>query len=525
MNRGTYGRSAQQGASGALTRSALVLNYMSSLGQVAVSSLPDMAALVGKYGAIAVVADLLPSLATNLRGIRATVREAQLAGTVLERMNNTRLASLAEIQEYNVAISGAEKTLNAASAVFTKATLLPHWNDMMKTGSSVLAQNRLIDVALTFDKASKIDKGWFTQLGLTDGDARTIKELIDSGVIKKKGRLWETNTEKWVDETRAGGAQVQADGDAARKKITDAFEAVKAEPRNTRLQKKTGRLSNAAVQRLAVAERRMNRELAEVDKASRRALSNRMRTQREMVRRFRWALGGDVDRTIVTPGFGDKPLLGHTNGGKLVLQFKSFMLSANRRLLQSGLQGRKLWLAQHIVLGTVLGMGVSYLKILAREGQQEANKLVENPGKWTASGFDRSGTMPLYMELSNVAGKLFNYNPVIDGLSSLADDPKTMKTDASRAAARNVAGTLLGPTAGVAEDVVAITDGIFKAITDREALRKRHVNALLRQIPGSNLLPLDIATAAVTTAVTGETSTSARQLARENLYDIIGVDP
>jgi hypothetical protein len=168
------------------------------------------------------------------------------------------------------------------------------------------------------------------------------------------------------------------------------------------------------------------------------------------------------------------------------LQFKSFMLSANRRLFQSGLQGRQMWLGQHIVLGTVIGMIVAWAKVAERDGTDEANKLIDNFGKWVGAGFDRSGTIPFVMEVSNAIGKQYGYNPIMDGMSAIAGDKGNMKVDASRAAAQNAVGVWLGPSVGTLNDVAKISDGLVKFAL-REDVKKSHVNALFRQLPFDGL--------------------------------------
>jgi hypothetical protein len=488
MARGVYGRSAQQGAAGAATRSLLTFNFMTSLGGVTISSLPDLAALVGKYGVKAVLMQLLPALATNLKGLKLAKRELQLAGTALEVLNNTRLQSLSEVMEHNVALSKAERGMYAASSMFSKLTLLPHWNDGIKTMAGTMSMNRLVDVSRGFDKANAIDKGWYTQLGLTAGDAKTIAAMVDAGVIKKNGTLWDINTNAWLDESITGVDKIRAKHvetlDKAQKDLDALIASRKAAKRA--YDKKTGELSKTAQRDIARYEK--EHELWKADQQSKllRQIDVAEKDIRGVQRRFRWAMAGDTDRSVVTPGMGDKPLWAATNWGKMLLQFKSFMLSANRRLFQSGLQGRQLWLAQHIVLGTAIGAVVSWAKVAEREGTDEANKLFDNPGKLLASGFDRSGTVPFVMEVSNAIGKQYGYNPIMDGMSAVAGDKGNMKVDASRAAAQNAVGVWLGPSVGTLNDIAKISDGLVKFAL-REDVKKSHVNAVFRQLPYDNL--------------------------------------
>jgi len=489
MARGVYGRSAQQGAAGTATRSLLTFNFMTSLGGVALSSLPDLAALVGKHGPQAILTQLLPALATNFRGLKLAKRELQLAGTALEVLNNRRLQEISEVLEHNVALSKAERGMYAASSMFAKLTGLPHWNDAVKTMAGTMSMNRLVDVSRGFNKANAIDKGWYTQLGLTAGDAKTIASLVDAGVIKKDGTLWDVNTNAWLDESITGVDKIRAKyADTmtrTQKALDDLIAERKAQPRA--IDKKTGELNKSAQRDIAKYTREHELRKAELQSEMLRRIDVAEKDIREVQRRFRWAMAGDTDRAIVTPGMGDRPLWAATNWGKMLLQFKSFMLSANRRLFQSGLQGRQLWLAQHIVLGTAMGAVVAWAKVAEREGTDEANKLFDNPGKLIASGFDRSGTVPFVMEVSNAIGKQYGYNPIMDGASAIAGDKGNMKVDASRAAAQNAVGVWLGPSVGTLNDIAKISDGLVKFALRTDDVKKSHVNAFFRQLPYDGL--------------------------------------
>src|SRR5690606_21488882 len=54
-------------------------------------------------------------------------------------------------------------------------------------------------------------------------------------------------------------------------------------------------------------------------------------TDRQAVTAFRAAVSKEVDRIIVTPGVGDRPLWMSTEAGKMIGQFKSFSLASAQR--------------------------------------------------------------------------------------------------------------------------------------------------------------------------------------------------
>ena len=60
------------------------------------------------------------------------------------------------------------------------------------------------------------------------------------------------------------------------------------------------------------------------------------------VRKFRNALNQNVDRIIITPGFGDRALWTSTELGSLITQFKGYAQGAMVRLLHLDYK-RKAW--------------------------------------------------------------------------------------------------------------------------------------------------------------------------------------
>lgn len=490
--RGTYGRDANASMFGAPTRALLTFNYMTSLGGVALASIPDAAALIGKFGVQAVLRDLLPTLATNIKALKLSVKDVKLGGSAIERVNNHRLLQLTDLMEQNIAQTRYERGLNWMSEKFSFATLLPHWNDYMKSMTGMLSQNRLIDTALKFDEASELDKGWFTQLGLSKSDAQTIRQLVDNGTIVKDGQVWIANTDKWMDALggpiKDAEVKLKADVDKVNQTFDARRTALENDPKVKRYTKgpKKGQITKEGQRVLNNLERKLEKaRKAEVEKTTTRGrdrVVSARRAAREKMLRYQEALATDVDRTIITPGYGDRPLIGHTNLGKLFLQFKSFLMAANQRLLMAGLQGRKLWLAQHIVLGTIFGGMVAWAKIAEREGLDEANKLFDNPGRFAMEGLDRSGTLTYLFEAHNTFSKLSSAPNLVDAASALAGDKGNMKGQLSRFTSRNTLGAVAGPTVGLLDDVRTITDQLITA-----DIKRSGINAAFRQLPGGRL--------------------------------------
>ncbi|MHC5033459.1 MAG: hypothetical protein ACYTFZ_00270 [Planctomycetota bacterium] len=462
--RGTYNSEGQTSNWGAITRSALALNYMRLLGGVTLSSLPDLMRLAGTHG-FRETAKLIPRMAANLRDVRLSVEEARSAGAVVEGIMNQRLLAIADLMQYNIAAGPGERGLLWAADKFSKATGLPYWNDMLKGATSILSTNRIVRTAMDWDNANKFDKQWMAQLGLGKREAEFIRAQVQAGTIRRGDQdIWVVNSEDWIET---------ADLAARRERISRRYiserQAIEAEPRPPRGQR--AGWADQQARRIRDLVQRYRTELNQV-----------AAPEREMQQKFRAALTADVNRTIVTPGIGDRPLWSRTNTGSLVMQFKSFMLASHQRVLLSGLQGpaHRFW-GEQLMIGMSIGMMVTWLKLAEKQKWEEIEKLYDNPAQWMALGLDRSGIFSIPWEISNNMEKLgipWNMRAAAQALGGEEDDI----VDASRFASRNKSGALLGPSLGLFEDILNVSSQLAQG-----DVKKSGVNAIVRSVPGQNL--------------------------------------
>ena len=115
-------------------------------------------------------------------------------------------------------------------------------------------------------------------------------------------------------------------------------------------------------------------------------------------------------------------------------------------------------MAEQIVLGTTIGMMVSYLKMIERGDEEGAERLLENPGLWIADGFDRTGIASLPFEVSNTAEK-WGIPGVMAAAQAIAGDPDRGGT-ATRYASRNALGAIAGPIGGTIQDMQTIASAL-----------------------------------------------------------------
>jgi hypothetical protein len=400
MLRGTY-RAADEGSDWSkITRAALTWNYMRLLGGVTITSLTDAARVIGVHGIRATMREGLPGLLSGVRAANVSRADAKALGVVSESVLQSRLASLADLNDPYAYGSRFERYLSNASNVFTKATGLSWWNDTMKTIASVMTQNRVLRNAENYANIGERERAYMAYLGISDGTAELIAQQFQKHGMKENG-IYGANVGAW-DEPIAQRA-------------------------------------------------------------------------------YAAALAKDVDRTIVTKGVADTPLWMKTNWGKLIMQFKSFGLASHQRVLIAGLQERPHRLAEQMVLSTSIGMMIAYLKLHERGEPEEAERLLNNPGLWISDGLDRTGILALPYEVSNTAEKLGLPFGITTAAQKIAGDEDQGGT-VSRYATRGKLGTIMGPSAGMFEDLATIAEQLSKG-----DLKRSGANAIIRQLPGAAL--------------------------------------
>lgn len=195
------------------------------------------------------------------------------------------------------------------------------------------------------------------------------------------------------------------------------------------------------------------------------------------VRAYRAAIAKDVDSIIVTKGIGDVPLFAHTPTGRALLQFKGFALASHQRALVRGLQEDKANMVAGLIAMTAIGSFIYWLKSVESNRAQDIS---DNPGRWIAEGLDRSGFLAIPFEVNNTMEKI-GAPGLYTGLQAMFPSA-TQKAPASRYAVRSVVDAALGPTVGLAKDVVDML-----AAATKMDLTEADVNTMRRLTPGASL--------------------------------------
>ena len=398
--RGTYRNAEYSSSWGALTRSAMTMNYVRLLGGVTTSSLPDAMRPIAVHGLRATMREALPALISRTKAARISRADARRLGPVTDIVLQSRTARVWDVGEVAARASAYDRFLDQVGKRFSLATLLPFWNDGWRTISAVMTQNRMARNVLNWRGISAKERNYMAFIGVSDEMGERIAAMLHRHGVEDNG-IWGANVAQWDD--------------------------------------------------------------------------------RQAARIWAAALNADVDRTIIVPGIADRPLWARSNPGKVVTQFMSFAMASHSRVLISGLQESPRRFAVSLVGATAMGMMVEWLKHVEKGDYEEVNRLLENPGLWIASGLDRSGMLTLPFEVSNTAERLGLAPGITTGIQAAFGDEDRSGV-VSRFANRNATGTVLGPTAGMFQDLVTVAGQVR-----RRDFTVGGVNAAVRLLPGQNL--------------------------------------
>jgi hypothetical protein len=149
----------------------------------------------------------------------------------------------------------------------------------------------------------------------------------------------------------------------------------------------------------------------------------------------------EADTLIVAPAAGDRPIFMDSLTGRMIFQFKTFIMGATNRTLVPLAQGTNANLVKHLALMNGTAM-MGYVAYKVASGQEVE---WDNPEKMIAEMLSRGGYMGYAMELLQMAEKM-------TGVPSKA--LPFLNANTSRYQSRNDLGALLGPTFGTVGEVM-----------------------------------------------------------------------
>jgi hypothetical protein len=197
-----------------LARGVNHVNYMRSMGEVVLASLTDVIRPAMVHGLGALMGSTA-QLATNIKAVKMSVAEAQLAGNVAERVLGHRLATISEIIDPYSSRGPVEAFLENMTNVASKWNGIRLWTDGMKAIASVMTQNRILANAERFATIRPRERAYMAYLGLDQSTAeRVAAQFAAHGQTLDGVRV--ANTESWTDAVavRAYRAAINKDVDS-----------------------------------------------------------------------------------------------------------------------------------------------------------------------------------------------------------------------------------------------------------------------------------------------------------------------
>lgn len=202
--RGTYAMPSNP--DGLMVRAGRVvrnINYLRLMGGVTISSVPDLGRPVMEYGVVNTFRDGWLPFVSGFNDIRLIAkREAQLAGTAIDMVLDSRALSIADMMDEYGKTSKFERAISGAANNFGMVSLMAPWTDAMQQVTSMMAMSGMLRAAGAAAEGKATAKQ-IEKLAASGIDPHTAKRIWaefsrEGGGDTVRGmRL--PNTEAWQD--------------------------------------------------------------------------------------------------------------------------------------------------------------------------------------------------------------------------------------------------------------------------------------------------------------------------------------
>lgn len=175
------------------------LNVLRYMGMVTVSSLPDAAQPIMKYGIGHVFSEAFIPMITNFKDFKLAAREGRYAGVATDSVLGTRPQAVLDVMDNLRRGSKFERGVEYATGKQGLLAGFNIWTDMMKMWTSVSANAKIMDsVARVMSKDDKKAGAYLAQVGIGPQEAAAIWEQAQkAGASEKHNGVWLPNTEVW----------------------------------------------------------------------------------------------------------------------------------------------------------------------------------------------------------------------------------------------------------------------------------------------------------------------------------------
>lgn len=387
-----------------LARTVQNLNVLRYMGNVTISSIPDLARPIMRHGAWVFRGGFTP-MVQNLKNFRATAQWLKHAGVGVDVTLNTRIMAMNDILDDLQRGSKFERGVEWMTNRMGIVALFNYWTDTLKQFTGTIAHARLMDSIGT----------------VMDVQTRTVKRK--QPVLQKDGTFKDEEVSVIVPvESKAvkDATSYLAQVGLGPKEVEEIWKHAQA----------TGGVSKANGVWLP------NTEQWDASSSS--------------YRNYMAALAREVNNNIVTPGVERPIWTTASETGRMIAQFKSFSFSSTQKTLLAGLQQRD----AAFVVGSAISLALGALSyyIYASLAGGETEQKMQNAGLdlWTDEAIDRSGLLGVF-------------GPARDLLSRIPTTAPYATFSGGRTTRRggdNLMDALLGPSFDFANTAADVVTGI-----------------------------------------------------------------
>lgn len=201
-----------------LGKASMDLQTLRLMGMVVPSSVADSGKVVFKHGVMRSFGTSFKLMIEGFKGIRASSRELQLAGTANDLVASTRAQMVSDIWDTVAGRTVPERMLNYAATHMGRVALFDFWNFGIKNFAGVISNGRISEgiEKLMNGTAKPKELRYLAQLGIGEPSARRIwAQLQKPDGANRVGGYLLPNTKHWDDPEaiRAWRAAVAEDVD------------------------------------------------------------------------------------------------------------------------------------------------------------------------------------------------------------------------------------------------------------------------------------------------------------------------
>lgn len=198
---GTYKQSADPTSMGSRTIKTLKeLNFLSKLGGMALSSIPDMARPVMTYG-FRDSMKMMQAIAKHPAQTKMAHWEAKRAAAGIELFTNGRMQKWGDLTDDIMGATKFERGVSKMADSYGKITGMNYWNDFMKTYSGTMVQDSILRHSQPLLDGGELSKAGNLALGRAGINPAMAKRIAQQ--FKKHGDdttdLKVANTPEWDD--------------------------------------------------------------------------------------------------------------------------------------------------------------------------------------------------------------------------------------------------------------------------------------------------------------------------------------